>query len=199
MKGIIFIAVLLIFSLIEISAKNEVTNVGFTFSPSSLTIQAGENVTFVLENSHNVVEVSQATWNANGNTALAGGFSLGFGGGELLPAQLPVGTHYYVCGPHAASGMKGVIIVSTATGVEDIPEQNDFSVYPNPAIEIITVIASYNLFGSQYYLTDQNGSKILTGKIESETTSINISQFKNGIYFFRIEGQKRRSFKVVKN
>jgi plastocyanin len=199
MKRFTFIAVLLIYSLIEISAKNEITNIGLTFSPASLTIAAGENVTFVLEDMHNVIEVSQATWNANGNTALPGGFTLPFGGGELLPGQLPVGTHYYVCGPHSSSGMKGVIIVGTPTGVEENMGQTDISIFPNPAIDFITVKVSNNLIGNQYFLTDQNGSQMLTGKIDSETTSINISQFRNGIYLFQVTGQKRRSFKVVKN
>jgi plastocyanin len=199
MKRFTFITILLMYSLIEISAKNEITNVGYTFSPESLSIAAGENVTFVLEDMHNVIEVSQATWNANGNTALPGGFTLPFGGGELLPAQLPVGTHYYVCGPHASSGMKGIIIVGTPTGIDESPGQVDISIFPNPAIDFITVKVSNNLIGTQYFLTDQNGSQMLTGKIDSETTSINISQFRNGIYLFQVTGQKRRSFKVVKN
>ena len=199
MKRFIIIAVLLMYSLTEISAANQITNVGFTFSPASLTIAAGENVTFVLEGIHNVVEVSQATWNANGNTALPGGFTLPFGGGELLPSQLPVGTHYYVCGPHASMGMKGVIIVGTPTGIEDISGQMDISVFPNPAIDLITIKASTDLLGTQYYLTDQNGSQMLTGKIDKETISINISQFKDGIYLFQLAGQKRRSIKVIKN
>ena len=199
MKRFKFFAVLSMFSLIGFSANKQITNVGFTFSPSSLTIEAGDNVTFVLEGIHNAVEVSQATWNANGTTALPGGFSVPFGGGELLPAQLPVGTHYYVCTNHVSSGMKGIIIVGTATGIEESPGQTDISIFPNPAMDLITVKAGNNLFGTQYYLTDQNGSQILTGKIDSETTSINISQFKNGIYLFRLEGQKRRSIKVIKN
>jgi len=199
MKRFTFIAVLLMYSLIVFSAKKEITNVGLTFSPASLTIEAGDNVTFVLELMHNAVEVSQATWNANGTTALPGGFSVPFGGGELLPAQLPVGTHYYVCTNHASSGMKGVIIVGTPTGIDESLGQVDISIFPNPAIDFITVKVSNNLIGNQYFLTDQNGSQMLTGKIDSETTSINISQFRNGIYLFQVTGQKRRSFKVVKN
>jgi plastocyanin len=199
MKKFSFIAVLLFYSLAEISAKNEITNVGFTFSPASLTIASGENVTFVLESMHNVVEVSLATWNANGNTALPGGFSLPLGGGQLLPAQLTVGTHYYVCGPHADLGMKGVIIVSISTGIEEIPGQTDLSLFPNPAVDLITVKASKHLLGTQYTLTDQYGRQMLTGKIESETFSINISQLNNGIYLLNVTGQKRRSIKVVKN
>ena len=188
------------YSLTGFSAKKEIANVGFTFNPATLNIEAGDNVTFVLEGIHNAVEVSQATWDANGTTPLPGGFSVPFGGGEVLPAQLPTGTHWYVCTNHVASNnMKGIIIVATPTGIEESPGQLDISIFPNPAIDLITVKASNNLLGTQYFITDQHGSQILTGKIDSETTSINISQFKNGIYLFQVEGQKRRSFKVIKN
>lgn len=200
MKRLTFISVLLMYSLTGFSAKKEIANVGFTFNPATLNIEAGDNVTFVLEGIHNAVEVSQATWDANGTTPLPGGFSVPFGGGEVLPAQLPTGTHWYVCTNHVASNnMKGIIIVATPTGIEESPGQLDISIFPNPAIDLITVKASNNLLGTQYFITDQHGSQILTGKIDSETTSINISQFKNGIYLFQVEGQKRRSFKVIKN
>jgi len=200
MKRLTFISVLLMYSLTGFSAKKEIANVGFTFNPATLNITAGDNVTFVLEGIHNAVEVSQATWDANGTTPLPGGFSVPFGGGEVLPAQLPTGTHWYVCTNHVASNnMKGIIIVATPTGIEESPGQLDISIFPNPAIDLITVKASNNLLGTQYFITDQHGSQILTGKIDSETTSINISQFKNGIYLFQVEGQKRRSFKVIKN
>ena len=84
--------------------------------------------------SHDAKEVSQATYNSNGNTALAGGFQTAFGGGIVLPTQLTLGTHYYVCTPHASVGMKGTINVVSTTGVNfsslllGSPE-----VYPNPA------------------------------------------------------------------
>lgn len=199
MKRFTFISGLLIYSLIGFSAQKEITNVGFTFSPASLTIEAGDNVTFVLEGIHNAIEVSQATWNVNGTTALPGGFSVPFGGGELLPAQLPVGTHYYVCAPHASLGMKGIIIVGTPTGIEESLGQIDISIFPNPAKDLITVKASNNLLGTQYFITDQHGRQMLTGKIDSETELINISQFNNGIYLFQLSGQKRRSIKLIKN
>ncbi len=90
------------------AAQHQITNSGFSFSPSNITIAVGDTVNFVLDPMHNVVEVSQATWNANGNTS-NGGFSLGFGGGTVIFAL--AGTYYYVCAPHAASGMKGIINV----------------------------------------------------------------------------------------
>jgi plastocyanin len=199
MKRLSFIAILFVYSLTIVNAKNEIINVGFTFSPSTLTIVPGENVVFTLESMHNAVEVSKATWDASEATPLPGGFSVAFGGGEVLPAQLPAGTHWYVCTPHAAAGMKGMIIVGTPTGIEEQRGLTNFSVFPNPAKDIITLKGSNLLPGIGYYLTDQNGRQVLTGKIIGEATSINISSLNRGIYYLRAEGQKNRSLKVIKN
>lgn len=91
-----------------------VVNSGFAFSPATLTITDGDIVQFTLASNHNAREVSQTTWNANGNTALSGGFQTAFSGGTVTAAQLTVGTHYYVCSPHAGGGMKATIIVQAA-------------------------------------------------------------------------------------
>jgi plastocyanin len=199
MKRFTFIAVMLMYSLTGFSAKKEITNVGLTFSPANITIEIGDNVSFVLETMHNAVEVSHVTWDANGTTPLPGGFSVPYGGGEVLPAQLPAGTHWYVCSTHGPSGMKGTIIVGTPTGIENSPEQRDISVFPNPATDLITVKAGADLSGTSYLITDQSGRQVLTGKIDSETILINISQFQNGIYYIMVADQKRRSLKVIKN
>ena len=92
------------------STTFNVVNSGLTFSPATTTIHAGDTVMFTLASVHNAQEVSQATWNANGTTLLAGGFSVPFGGGRLV--GVAVGTHYFVCATHAPMGMKGQIIVS---------------------------------------------------------------------------------------
>ncbi len=85
---------------------------GFTYTPATTNILFGDTVVFTIGGSHDAREVSLATWTANGNTPLPGGFQTAFGGGIVLPAQLSVGTHYFVCTPHASMGMKGTIIVS---------------------------------------------------------------------------------------
>ena len=120
------------FALYSIVASSTITtitnsNSGLAFSPASVTINIGDSVNFVLTSIHTVVEVSQATWNANGTTPLSNGFSKGSGGGMVLPAKLTLGTHYYVCGNHASFGMKGVIIV------QDPSTQYTVSVSANPS------------------------------------------------------------------
>jgi len=94
------------------ATKHTIVSSGFTFSPSSLSITLGDTVEFDLTSIHNAVEVSEATWNINGSTPLAGGFALGSGGGIVVLTT--EGVHWYVCQPHSGSGMKGTITVSAA-------------------------------------------------------------------------------------
>jgi plastocyanin len=114
MKNKILLSLLLLsISLTGFCTVWTVNNSGNTFTPATITINFGDTVNFVIAVSHDAREVSQTTWNASGNTALAGGFQTPFGGGMVLPAQLGVGTHYYVCTPHASLGMKAIIIVQS--------------------------------------------------------------------------------------
>ena len=85
-----------------------VTNTGLSFTPADITITAGDTVDWQIGIIHNVVEVSETTWNANGTTSNTG-FELPFGGGQVVLTT--PGTYYYVCQPHAAASMKGRVVV----------------------------------------------------------------------------------------
>jgi len=85
-----------------------IKTIGMSFSPDTIICDVGDTINFILGGYHNAVEVSDSTWLANGNTS-NGGFSFGYGAtGMFIPDQCH--TYYYVCQPHASSGMKGVII-----------------------------------------------------------------------------------------
>src|SRR5664280_1325967 len=142
MKKLIISLFLVSFGTAVFCTTWTITNSGFAFTPSTITITSGDDVSFVLESMHNAIEVSQATWDVNGNTPLSGGFSVAFAGGSVLPAKLTVGTHWYVCSPHASLGMKGTIIVSTSTVIKENQEQINILVYPNPSSDFITVRAN---------------------------------------------------------
>jgi plastocyanin len=176
-----------------------ITNSGYSFTPDTITITYGDTVSFSLESIHNAVEVSQDTWDANGNTPLASGFSLPLGGGSVSTDLLSVGTHWYVCSPHASLGMKGVIIVEGATtAIKVIQPQLNVSFYPNPVNDIVTIRSSEEVVGSPYSFTDLTGRQILTGKLNDESVSIDISSFETGIYLLQIGEQRRRTFKMIK-
>jgi large repetitive protein len=109
----VLIAVFYLFFTGIRAATITVNNSGNSFVPFSVTITVGDAVNFVLSSNHDAREVSQATWNSNGSTPLSGGFQTAFGGGLVSAAQLPIGTHYYVCTPHVSFGMKGIIVVQS--------------------------------------------------------------------------------------
>jgi plastocyanin len=91
------------------AASHTVRSQGFEFLPDSIEIRPGDTVTWVLDISHNVVEVTEDTYKAKGNIPKQNGFSLPFGGGSIK-FDTP-GTYYYVCTPHASMGMRGKVVV----------------------------------------------------------------------------------------
>jgi len=118
-----------------LAGKFTITTPGTFFSPNTVTMTVGDTIVFTISNTHNAVEVSQATWNTSGTSPLAGGFSFGVGSHTLT--GLTAGTHYYVCQPHVGFGMKGTIVVNPVTGVDDIvtlvPQRFELGQnYPNP-------------------------------------------------------------------
>jgi len=174
-----------------------ITESGFTFSPDNVTINSGDTIIFQLTNIHDALEVSEATWTANGTTALAGGFSVPFGGGEVT--GLAVGTHYYVCTVHASLGMKGKITVNESSGIaENEAGIKKFSIFPNPTSGRFTLqfngpdgtagswtksiphtgIEIFNILGEK--IAD------LSGLISSSSSEIDLSSVPDGIYFIRM-------------
>jgi plastocyanin len=176
----------------------KVINNYYTFSPSTITINAGDTVVFEISSGHDVVEVSQQTWNSNGNTPLSGGFKLPFGGGTLLTTSLTAGTHYYVCTPHASMGMKASIIVQTVTPVIDNRLLTKVLVYPNPVTDIVNIWIAGDKKGEVFSIVNLAGRQILTGKLEDEINSVDLSGLNSGLYFVQIGTGKRQTLKLIK-
>ncbi len=167
---------------------------GFTFVPDEVTIQPGDTVIFDLGSIHNAVEVSEETWLA-GDTTSNGGFRLPLGGGTVILTE--VGTHYYVCQPHASLGMKGIIhveIPNSLSGTHAI-EGLQLYVYPNPASDILELSFNIERAGKiRADLIDLSGRTIST-LIDKEfaagryTESIPLGDIEPGRYilFIRIK------------
>lgn len=196
MKTIIlsFITVLVV-SFISFSKTYTITNSGYTFVPDSIAINVGDTVDFSLASIHNAREVDQATWNADGTTS-NGGFDTPNGGGIVVLTQ--PGIYYYVCKYHASLGMKGIIVVNAATGVNSetssLPQNYSLMQnYPNPFNP--TTEISYALpYASKITLSiyDLTGKEItrLVNNTESagyHSVNFNAADLASGIYFYRIE------------
>ncbi len=205
MKNYLFIVAFCLYSGFVLSNKITVTNSGFTFTPDSINIRISDTIVFQISSMHDVLEVSQATWNANGTTPLPG-FSLPVGGGELT--GLSAGVHYYVCTFHASLGMKGRIFVTSGTGINEKESGNELmSVFPNPTSGKVAV--QYRETGIQgsatgeTYLTVYNflGGKIfsLPNPLPGSCYELDLTTYPDGIYFLSLyDGRKTNSIRIIK-
>lgn len=194
MKKILLLIVLSLFGAIGYSTTWTIANSGTTFTPETITITLGDNVDFTLGSVHNAVEVSQATWNANENTPLSGGFSLPKGGGSVPIDKLTVGIHYFVCEPHASSGMKGMITVLDPTGLAEKPLKEAISIFPNPSNGNFQLQINSSLTAKMFDLGiyTVKGEKVFAKSDlqQQNTTNIEISDLPKGIYVMRLYGKK---------
>ena len=158
-------------------SAQSISTVGFTFSPALLTVQAGTDITVTIGGQHTMTEVSEATWNANGNTS-NGGFNFG-PGTNTLNLTIP-GTYYYVCSPHANMGMKGRIVVESSTGLEEQTFDRSFTLYPNPASDEL-VLSTTLAPGAELVLIDMQGREALRWTVQGNDR-INITQLSAGSY-----------------
>jgi len=91
-----------------------------------------------------------------------------------------------------------ILTVNNNVGINEITQDNLFSVYPNPAKSQINVKADAKLLGSIYTVYDNTGKLIFSGKIISENTTIELGNLSGGIYLFSVGENLKQTFKVIK-
>jgi plastocyanin len=193
MKKLLFLFLSVLVMLTELNAQVTYTinqGAGDTFNPSQLTINVGDIVHFNLSAPHQIGQVSQATWDANGNTLLSGGFSFPSGSGNYT-ATTP-GTIYYVCTVHADLGMKGTIVVNAITGINEIRKNSGGKVFPDPATDIITYQTRSNSSVNEIRIFDITGKAVIIIQkpaISDNQVRIHIDKLNKGIYFILVRSE----------
>ena len=192
------LSILLFAFFTSFSQVQTINTAGMTFDPDTVTINLGDTIEFGSLAYHNAVEVDESTWSAN-DTTYNGGFyfALGSPGGYFIADSAK--TYYYVCQPHADSGMKGVIIVnsvatygctdSTATNYNLLATIDDGScIYPLPPAQ--------NLFFSEYAEGSSNNKYFEIYNPTSDTVDLTNYAFArvnssstnyNGVYEFWVD------------
>jgi len=91
-----------------------------------------------------------------------------------------------------------ILIVKDNIGINEVSQSNLYSVYPNPAQDLINVKADAKLLESVYTIYDAIGKVVLIGKINSENAVIEIGNLSGGIYLFSVGENQNQTFKVIK-
>jgi hypothetical protein len=74
----------------------------------------------------------------------------------------------------------------------------NFEFYPNPTTHQLTINIEKQLLGSVYTIYDYTGKAILTGKILSEQSVIDLGDLSKGIYFINIGEHLAQTVNIVK-
>jgi lysyl endopeptidase len=85
----------------------------------------------------------------------------------------------------AGTGVMSVETLSNLLNVVDNEFVGDLEIYPNPASDVITIMNNKypNL---RYEMFDVVGKMISMGQLQNTTNTINVEQFKEGVYFLHL-------------
>jgi plastocyanin len=183
-------------SMLTAQTTHNITVSDFSFSPSSLTIEAGDTVVWTNTGGSHNVNGQTSTFSSN---PASFGNNVGTGWTYKFTFTV-VGTYSYQCNPHAP-GMAGTITVNqTATAIGDTELADmELLVYPNPASEQIYISAK-DILSENTLLTFYNslGSKIHIQPVSAESNIVmyDVQHLNKGLYLVQVQNQKYN--KVVK-
>jgi hypothetical protein len=82
--------------------------------------------------------------------------------------------------------------------IDDISHKNQFTIFPNPAVDKICIKTNDEDIGKMYTVYDALGKEVKKGKIESEITIFNLSNLIEGIYLIGI-GDNLKQKIIIQN
>ncbi|MFZ4521768.1 MAG: T9SS type A sorting domain-containing protein, partial [Bacteroidales bacterium] len=84
--------------------------------------------------------------------------------------------------------------------VNNINNEEKFSIYPNPASTIITIETTEIYTKSQLSIVNVNGQELITHQIIEPKTQVDISNLPSGVYFVRLTNDRNVTMgKFIKN
>ena len=187
------IFLVLVFVSSAIAEDHNINIIGLTYSPATLNVNVGDNVTIKANATHPTIQVSETTWNDNGTTPMGSGW--GTETTEFTFTVTSAGTIWYVCGNHVLDGMKAVINASVPTGTNESINKIGFKIYPNPSNtgQVQYTLSEKNFIQAKFELYDLSGKSVIAPQdvLESGTIEMNLA---SGTYIYRVSTTKGEVF-----
>jgi Secretion system C-terminal sorting domain len=139
---------------------------------------------------------------AQNNTVGSGGDAIGAGG----TVAYSIGQTDYITntgsGGTVSQGVQQTYTV-LSVGVDAYPAISlNFEVFPNPVSNQLTLaLGGFDLENLSYQIIDAAGKLVITQKITSNQSKVDMQYLANAIYFLKVmqNADELKSFKVVKN
>jgi hypothetical protein len=82
------------------------------------------------------------------------------------------------------------LVVELCTGVNELENEIAINIYPNPSNRAITLHSSMSIVNYQLSIDNVFGEKIYSEIITDNTTTIDVSNWSKGIYFYEFNGMR---------
>lgn len=177
------------YCLLSAQVLHNVSVDNFAFTPSTLTINAGDTVRWTNNSGAHSVDGTAAIFPTN---PVSFGNSIGTNWVYNFVFHT-TGEYDYRCDLHFAMGMTGHITVSPGIGIaEEMTSKSTlFHVFPIPAKDVINIFVSDKLLLKEknislkiYNITSKEVFKILN--YSTNELIINIEDFSKGMYFYQL-------------
>lgn len=73
-----------------------------------------------------------------------------------------------------------------------------YAIYPNPVEDRLTIEADESLIGEHFIISNQAGKTVLSGKIQSKLTMINLVDLPAGMYMLSLKGMQSEPIKLIR-
>lgn len=189
----------------EITALYNNCQLSVSTQPANQTININNNAQFVVGSSDSNATYQWQTDLGVGfqNLSNAGQYS-GSANDTLSVSNVSMSNHnqQFRCIISAGSckdtSKFAVLSINNNVGINENTQNNLFSVFPNPAHNVINVKADSKLIGSVFTIYDNAGKAVKSGKINAANTTIELGNLSNGFYMFSVGKNRKQSFKIIK-
>jgi uncharacterized delta-60 repeat protein len=92
-----------------------------------------------------------------------------------------------------------ILTVVNNVGINDFENKNIFELYPNPSGDFVNLKSNLSLLEIKYEIVDNAGRIVLSGVLQNDNQSIDVSKLSRGIYNLNVIGSHSKTMKLVKN
>jgi hypothetical protein len=90
----------------------------------------------------------------------------------------------------------GITVTVPCKEGEEIGNQTGFSIYPNPANEVVNILFNSDINNNEILkVYDATGKEVLTGLVTDDHAQLNISLLAQGVYFVKLVSSSESQIK----
>jgi len=159
---------------------------------SYITVNADPTAATIIDNAGTL----ESSYTGSGNQWYLNGSPIG---GATNDTYTPTQGGSYTCIYTDGNGCTSSIsnLIASSVGIDDI--NINFSIYPNPATEKLTIDAGV-IVKANITITDLSGRAVINTKMNQSLQQIDVSTLADGVYMVKIEyGNKSITRKIVKH